>query len=72
MPKSPNFDESRMAEAFAAAMALEKPNLSKIARKFDVSYTTLVSRVKKAKSPITPTKVQNKALEPYQEKALTN
>jgi hypothetical protein len=36
MPKSPNFDESRMAEAFAAAIAQKKPNLSKIAREFGV------------------------------------
>ncbi|KAJ5090105.1 transcriptional regulator family: Centromere protein B DNA-binding region [Penicillium argentinense] len=72
MPKSPNFDESRMAEAFAAAMAEKKPNLSRIAREFSVSYTTLTSRVKKAKSPITPTKSHKNALQPDQEKALTN
>ena len=61
-----------MAEAFAAAMAIKRPNLAKIAREFSVSYPTLVSRVKKAKSPTTTTKSKKLALQPYQEKALTN
>jgi hypothetical protein len=51
MPKSSNFSEERMAKAFAAAMSQKKPNISKIAREFDVSRETLVSRVKSAKSP---------------------
>jgi transposase-like protein len=72
MPKSSDFDESRMAEAFAAGMAKKKTNIAKIAREFNVSYTTLFSRVKKAKLPITSTKSQKHALQPYQEKALTN
>ena len=72
MPKSPTFDESRMAKAFAAAMAQKKPNIMKIAREFDVSPNTLTSRIKKAKSPTTPKKTQKNALQPDQEKALTN
>jgi hypothetical protein len=35
MPKSPNFDESRIAKAFAAVRAQKKPNIAKIAREFD-------------------------------------
>lgn len=72
MPKSPNFDESRMAEALAAAMAQKKPTLSKIVREFSVTYTTLANRVKKAKSPVTPIKSHKYALQPHQEQALTN
>ena len=65
MPKSPNFDESRMAKAFAAAMAKNQPNIAKIAREFNVSYTTLLSRVKKANSPTTTTKSEKHALQLY-------
>jgi hypothetical protein len=38
MPKSANFNEDRMAKAFVAVMREKKPNISKIAREFDVSY----------------------------------
>jgi transcriptional regulator with PAS, ATPase and Fis domain len=51
MPKSSNFSEDRMAKAFEAAMRQKKPNISKIAREFDVSHETLISRIKSAKSP---------------------
>jgi hypothetical protein len=37
-----------------------------------ISYATLTSRVKNAKSPTKPTKSKENALQPYQEKALTN
>ena len=72
MPKSPEFNESHLLEAIATAKAQKKLNIAKIAREFNVSRTTLTSRVKKAKSPTTPTKSACKALQPYQEKALTN
>jgi hypothetical protein len=52
MPKSADFDEVRMAKAFAAAIGQKKPNIAKIAREFDVNYATLTSRIKKTKSPV--------------------
>jgi hypothetical protein len=61
-----------MADAFAAAMVRKKPNISKTVREFDVSYTTLTSRIKKAKSSTTPKDSHRKALRAYQEKALTS
>jgi transposase-like protein len=51
MPKSSNFSEDSMAKAFAAAISQKKPNISKIAREFDVSCETIASRIKSAKSP---------------------
>ena len=51
MPKSAGFSEERMAKAFATAISQKKPNISKIAREFDVSRETLASRIKSAKSP---------------------
>lgn len=54
MPKSADFNEERMAKAFAAALREKKSNFSKIAREFDVSRETLLKRVKKAKSPPIP------------------
>jgi hypothetical protein len=39
MPKYVNFDEDRMAKAFAAAVSQKKPpNSAKIAREFGASY----------------------------------
>lgn len=72
MPKDLDFDESRMAEACKAVLSQKKPKIAKIARQFGVSRTTLNDRVKKAKSPITPTKSLKNLLEPHQEKALVN
>ncbi|THC92501.1 hypothetical protein EYZ11_008039 [Aspergillus tanneri] len=72
MTKSADFDESRMAQACKLALAQKKPNIAKIARELGVSRTTLADRVKKAKSPPTPTTPLKNALSPYQEKALTN
>jgi hypothetical protein len=72
MPKSPEFNESRLAEAFAIATTQKKPNIAKIAREFNVSCTTLRSRLKKAKLPATPTISKKNVLQPYQEKALIN
>ncbi|KAI3092914.1 hypothetical protein CBS147333_10169 [Penicillium roqueforti] len=72
MPKSASFNAERMEKAFAAAMREEKPNISKIAREFDVSRETLSKRVKKAKSPPIPKDSQRNALRAYQEKALIN
>jgi hypothetical protein len=70
MPKSADFDEIRLAKAFAAAMSQKKPNIAKIAREFDVAYTTLTTRVKKAKSPIVPKESNRYTLRAYQETAL--
>jgi transposase len=50
----------------------KKKNIAKIAREFNVSPTTLRSRLKKAKTPATPTPSKRNALKPYQEKVLTN
>jgi hypothetical protein len=72
MPKSLEFDADRLAEACKAALAQKKPNIAKIAREFGVSRTSLTSRVKKAKTPATPTPSACKALLPFQEKALVN
>ena len=72
MPKSAKFDESRLAEGCKAVLAQKKPKLAKIAREFGVSRTTLSDRVKKARSPTKPAKSLKNALEPYQEKALTD
>ena len=72
MPKSINFDESRLAEACQVALSSKKPNFSKIAREFGVARKTLANRVEIAKSPTTPTKSLRKVLEPHQEKALVN
>jgi predicted DNA binding protein len=33
-------------------MREKKPNIAKIAREFDVVYSTLAGRVRKAKSPV--------------------
>lgn len=72
MPKSINFDESRIAEACQVVLSQKKPNITKIARQFGVDRKTLTRRVEMAKSPITPTKSLRNALEPHQEKALVN
>jgi hypothetical protein len=72
MPKSSNFSEDRMAKAFAAAMSQKKPNISKIAREFDVSRETLAGRVKKAKSPPLRKDSHRNTLRAHQEKALIN
>jgi AraC-like DNA-binding protein len=72
MPKSANFNEERMAKAFAAAMREKNPNFSKIAREFDMSRYTLSKRVRKAKSPPIPQDSQRNALRAFQEKALIN
>ena len=67
MLKISEINESRIIEAYNAAQAEEKPNITKIAREYGVPRTTLYDRVKKG----TPTwKPINKALEDYQEKAL--
>ncbi|OKO94271.1 hypothetical protein PENSUB_11538 [Penicillium subrubescens] len=72
MPKSADFDEIRMAKAFAAVMSQKKPNIAKTAREFGVTYSTLAARVKKAKSPIIPKESNRSTLRLYQEKALIN
>ena len=63
MPKSINFDESRIAEACKVVLSQKMPNITKIAREFGVDRKTLTRRVEIAKSPITPTKSLRNALE---------
>lgn len=72
MPKSPEFNETCLLEAIAIAKTQKKPNIAKIAREFNVSYTTLRTRLQKVKSPTTPTMSNKNLLQPYQEKALIN
>ena len=70
MPKSADFDEVRMAKAFAVAISQKKPNIAKIAREFDVNYATLTSRIKKAKSSVILKESRKYTLRVYQERAL--
>lgn len=70
MPKSIDFDESRISEACQVVLSKKMPKIAKVAREFGVDRKTLTRRVGKAKSPITPTKSLRNALEPHQEKAL--
>jgi hypothetical protein len=68
MPKSADFDESRMAEACKVVLAQKKPNIAK-----NSAWLALPLPIaSKARSPTTPTKSLKNALEPYQEKALTS
>jgi hypothetical protein len=53
-------------------MSQKKPNISKIAREFDVSRETLAGRVKKAKSPPLRKDSHRNTLRAHQEKALIN
>jgi hypothetical protein len=70
MPKSPEFNETRLLEAIATIRAQKKPNIAKIAREFNLSYTTLRSRLKKVETPAILTTLNKNLLQPYQEKAL--
>jgi hypothetical protein len=72
MPKSPDFNESRLLEAIATAKKQKRPNIAKIAREFNVPDSTLRTRLKKPKIPATPTTTNKNLLQPYQEKALIN
>lgn len=49
MPVSPESLDSRVNEACEAARAQKKPNLSKIAREYGVSYRVLYGRVREGK-----------------------
>ena len=71
MTRSFKFDESRIIEACKAVLAQRNSKIAQIAREFGVSRTTLTDRVKKARSPTTPTESRKYALAGYQEKALT-
>lgn len=70
MPQSPEYNKALLDEAVATAQHRKDANIAKIAREFKVSPTSLRSRLKKAKSPATPTTSHRNALQPYQEKAL--
>ncbi|KAJ5226532.1 hypothetical protein N7468_007757 [Penicillium chermesinum] len=56
MPKTPGFDVSRMPETSKAVLSEKKLKIAKTAREFGVFHSTLADRIKKAKSPTTPTK----------------
>jgi hypothetical protein len=70
MPQPPNYNESCMIGACEAAKREEKPNISKIARKYGVPRRTLQDRVKIASRARTARKPVNKMLGEYQEEAL--
>ncbi|OKP04988.1 hypothetical protein PENSUB_6733 [Penicillium subrubescens] len=70
MPKFADFDEVRMAKAFAAPISQKKLNIAKIAHEFDVNCATFASRIKKAKSPVNPKESRKYSLRVYQERAL--
>jgi transposase-like protein len=65
MMKSPEFNESRLNEAVAIATTQKKPNVARIAREFNVSYTTLRDRLKKPRTPATLTPSKKNLLQPY-------
>lgn len=71
MPKSTDFDESRLMEACKAVLAQKKPQIAKIAREYLVSRTTLTNRIKKAQQPPTYRESCKSVPESHQEKALT-
>ncbi|KAJ5674314.1 uncharacterized protein N7477_004248 [Penicillium maclennaniae] len=71
MPVFSKAPENRVIEACEAARAQEKPNLSKIAREFGVSYEVLRGRVRQGKQARTAQKPVNKVLQEDQEGALT-
>jgi hypothetical protein len=71
MPKSTDFDESRLMKACKTVLAQKKPQIAKIAREYGVSRTTLTNRVKNARPPPTYRESLKNAFEGYQEKALT-
>lgn len=71
MPKHTKIDESRVIEACEAASAVKKPNLLKIAREYGVPYGVLRGRVRQGRHSATAKNPVNKALEEYQEEALT-
>ena len=70
MPKAAKSGEDCMIEACEAVTRENKGNISKIARQFGVSRRTLSNRVRNCHQASTTRKPVNKALEPYQEKAL--
>jgi hypothetical protein len=69
MPKSPDEIESRIQEAVRKASCQKKPNISALAREFDVPRRRLHERVK-GRPPKTAHIACNKALDDQQEKAI--
>jgi hypothetical protein len=51
MPKSADFDESRLNEACKIALDQKKPKIAKIARDFRVDRKTLTRRINTIKNP---------------------
>ena len=62
MPNQSKIAERRVIEACEAAYAQKKPNLSRIAREYGVSYGVLRGRVRQGKQARTVQKPVNKAL----------
>ena len=69
MPKKTPASEDTISKALQAYHTSEKPNLSAIAREFQVSYGLLYGRIK-GRASQTANQQANKALNPIQEKVL--
>ncbi|KKA21657.1 hypothetical protein T310_4314 [Rasamsonia emersonii CBS 393.64] len=69
MPKSPDKIESRIQEALKKASCQKKPNISALAREFDVPRKRLHERFK-GRPPRTAKIPRNKVLDDQQEKAI--
>jgi transposase-like protein len=70
MPKASKIDESSILEACEAAQREKKPNISKIAREYSISYDILRGRVRQGKQARSARIPINKTLNEYQKEAL--
>ncbi|OQE21906.1 hypothetical protein PENSTE_c011G06295 [Penicillium steckii] len=61
MPKTPDFDENNVIRACEAVCAVEKPNLSVLAREFNVPYKRLRGRLQRGKGSRRGRKTSNMA-----------
>ena len=65
MSEKAKIQDSRVDKAIEAISSKKKPNLSKIAREYSVSYNILRSRLRQGKQPRTARKPINRVLEDY-------
>ncbi|KAJ5742297.1 transcriptional regulator family: Centromere protein B DNA-binding region [Penicillium manginii] len=70
MPKFDEIRESRVIKACAAARAVKKPNIKRIAREFDVPYGVLHGRIKYGRTSLCGRNPTNMALTKAQDRAL--
>jgi transposase-like protein len=72
MPKFDEIRESRVIKACAAARAVKKPNIKRIAREFDVPYGVLHGRIKygRSRTSLCGRNPTNMALTKAQDRAL--